>query len=585
MRRNNGIRSEEPGGPVSTPEERGWDDSLYRDRDRGAPDRGRDGGAVPPARTSGEGGREGGGARGPDGPGGQGTRGRRGKRAKKKKRPRWARVLIGVAATLAVLIVGVGVAGYLYIEHLNRNLTEKDLHLGDKQLEKPPPNAAGQTPMNILLLGSDARDSEENLALGGARDTAGNPPLADVQMLLHVAADRSNMTVISIPRDTRVTIPKCTDPETGEEYPQVDSDTINHSLQRGGPGCTVATWEELTGIPIDHFMMIDFAGVVSMADAVGGVPVCVNANVYDRKSGLRLEEGETVVKGEQALQWLRTRYGFEDGSDIGRAKAQHMYLSAMVRQLQSGTKLTDPAKLNSLANAATKALTVDPGLGDVFKLKALGEDLQRVPTERINMITMPWIQAPENPTAHVAPKPGAAEELFSMVREDLALDEEHPEQPGGEEEEPDEPAGPEAEPPGVIDVAVRNGTDSVSLGPVGGRAGAIAGELHALGFANAVVDERLLAQSTTVLQYPGGDDQARANAEAVAEALGIPADAVSGHAGADRITLIVGGDWREGNRFPENTVPKEPKKELDTSDALSGDDDSACMDVNPAHIW
>jgi LCP family protein required for cell wall assembly len=442
--------------------------------------------------------------------------------------------------------------------------------------------------MNILLLGSDARDSEENLDLGGARDTAGNPPIADVQMLLHVSADRSNMTVISIPRDTRVTIPKCTDPETEQEYPLVESDTINHSLQRGGPGCTVATWEELTGIPIDHFMMLDFTGVVSMADAVGGVPVCVNANVKDRKSGLELPKGESVVKGEQALQWLRTRHGFENGSDVGRTKAQHMYLSAMVRQLQAGTKLTDPTKLNTLANAATKALTVDPGLGSVTKLYDLGEDLRRVPNERINMITMPWIPAPENPTAHIAPEPGAAEELFSLVREDVALDADELPEPDEDEEkpEPEESTGPEADPAESIELAVRNGTASVTLGPVGGRAGAITEELQTLGFAQAVVDDWLMSQNKTTLLYPSGDDQLRANAEVVAEALELPKSAIRTAPSAERLTLIVGNDWREGPRFPEQPEPDEnaePEERLDPSKALKGDDDSACMDVNPIH--
>lgn len=109
-------------------------------------------------------------------------------------------------------------------------------------------------------------------------------------MLLHVSADRSNMSVISVPRDTKTTIPKCTDPDDGKVYPKT-TDRINTSLQHGGPGCTVATWEEMTGIPVDHFMMIDFAGVVSMADAVGGVPVCVNSNVYDPRSKLKLKKG------------------------------------------------------------------------------------------------------------------------------------------------------------------------------------------------------------------------------------------------------------------------------------------------------
>ena len=160
----------------------------------------------------------------------------------------------------------------------------------------------------------------------------------------------------------------------------------------------MATWEELTGIHIDHFMMIDFAGVVSMADAIGGVPVCVDAPVYSRThdghgSGLKLRKGTTYVKGQQALQWLRTRYGFWTDTDVVRTRAQHMYMNSMVRQLRKGTKLTDPGQLMGLAESATKALTVDTGLGTVKKLYDLAGQLNKVPTDRITMTTMPNVNS------------------------------------------------------------------------------------------------------------------------------------------------------------------------------------------------
>ncbi len=268
------------------------------------------------------------------GDGGESGR-RRGGRA-----PRRRRLLKWSAVVLAVLILGTAGAGYLYYLRLNGNIKKDALNLGDNKVAAPTPNAAGQTPLNILLIGSDARDTEENQKLGGARETFGATPLADVQMLLHLSADRTNMSVVSMPRDTLVKIPKCTDPDDGKVYPATLGRTMtNQSLGHGGPGCTVATWQELTGIHIDHFIMVDFAGVVSMADAVGGVPVCVDANIHSRTSdgngsGLKLEKGTTYIKGEQALQWLRTRYGFEDGSDLARAKAQHMYMNAMVRRLR-----------------------------------------------------------------------------------------------------------------------------------------------------------------------------------------------------------------------------------------------------------
>ncbi|NJQ02720.1 LCP family protein [Streptomyces zingiberis] len=497
------------------------------------------------------------------------------------RRPGGGRRMLRWSATvLAVLILGTAGAGYLYYEHLNGNLEKDLLNLGDNRLDKAAPDADGNRPLNILLLGSDSRNSAANVRLGGARADAGRKPLADVQMLLHVSADRKNMSVISVPRDTRVTIPRCTDPEDGSVYGQTSA-TINTSLQHGGPGCTVATWEELTGVPVDHFMMIDFAGVVDMADAVGGVPVCVRDNLQDPKSGLRLKAGETVVKGERALQWLRTRHAFENGSDIGRARAQHQYMNSMIRQLKSGTKLTNPGQLRGLAEAATKALTVDEGLGSVGKLYDLAGELRKVPTGRITMATMPWTEDPQNPAAHLIPEPGDAEQLFSLVRNDIALDGKDRGKTGRKKAEPSDPAAPPAE----IPVTVQNGTGTAAQAAVPGRAAAVAQQLAGKGFTRAAADATPKSQADTTVAYP--TDELRGDARAVAEALGLPAGAVRpAPAGAAQVTVVIGTDWRTAGAYPpEKGAGEKDDKAPESADALGGDDTSACMDVNPRHTF
>lgn len=489
------------------------------------------------------------------------------------------RVLKWFTICLSLLILATAGAGYFYIEHLNGNLGKDILNLGDSKLDKSNPNAAGQTPMNILLLGSDSRQSKKNVELGGARGDGDRPPLADVQMLLHVSADRSNISVVSVPRDTKATIPKCTDPDDQKVYEET-TDKINTSLQHGGPGCTVATWEEMTGIPVDHFMMIDFAGVVSMADAVGGVPVCVDKNVYDRQSKLRLKKGNSVVRGEQALHWLRTRHGFGDGSDIGRARAQHMYMNSMVRQLKAGTKLSDPGKMRDLAEAATKALTVDEGLASVKKLYDLGNELKRVPTKRITMATMPWQYAPGG---YVVPKKGDADHTFSLIRNDIALDGKDKKKAKAKKPQPTEPSAPKAD----IPVRVMNGTGSALQPPVSGRAGVISEELGRRGFAQATADQTPKSQADTTISYQREDE--RGNALAVAKAIGLPESAVKHSSGVQGVTLVIGGDWREGNVFPKDagggSGKKQENKAPDSADALRGDNDKACMEVNPANVW
>lgn len=536
--------------------ELGWDDSLYEQDGDGA--QGGDGG--PPAD--------------PLGPGGRGRGG-----ASKGRPRRRRRVLRWSATVLAVVILGTAGAGYLYYQHLNDNLKKDDLNIGDEKdrAAASRPNAAGQTPLNILLIGSDGRNSQENQKLGGAKDTFGTPPRADVQMLLHVSADRTNMSVVSMPRDTLLQLPKCTDPKTGHIYPATTSlGMTNDSLGRGGPGCTVATWEKLTDIHIDHFIMVDFAGVVSMADAIGGVPVCVDKNIYSHTSsghgsGLKLKAGTTYVKGTQALQWLRTRYGFEDGSDIARTKAQHQYMSAMVRQLRENATLTNPDKLRGLAETATQALTVDKGLGSVADLYNLSSELKKVPTNRITMTTMPYNYVGER----VVPKPGDADKLFRLVREDISLDGK-----GTKKKTAPEASATPADSDDKIAVQVQNGTSTPALAPVSGRAGAVAQLLVGKGFDEARADSStVLAEDKTVIRYPSAD--LKGDALRVAKALGVPTSSVEQSTDVSGVTLVVGSDWRSGSEY---TAPKQDDKTPKSANILNGAT-KQCMKVDPNYTW
>ncbi|MEU9011473.1 LCP family protein [Streptomyces sp. NPDC048479] len=574
----NRVRGEGTRDRVRQARELGWDDSLYGE-----------GGEAPKGRTGtigrqdrhdrpagddtataedGGGGTESGHRRG-------GTRRGRGKGGKR-------RILRWVAAVVSLLILGTAGAGYLYYEHLNSKLKKDDLNLGGKMREHQA-NAAGQTPLNILLIGSDARNSKKNQELGGAKETFNGVPLADVQMLVHVSADRSNISVISMPRDTVLKIPECKDPDTGKTYRATKEAPTNESLGRGGPGCTVATWYELTGITIDHFMMIDFAGVVSMADAIGGVPVCVEKNVYSRNkkgqgSGLKLEAGTHPVKGEQALQWLRTRYGFDDGTDLARTRAQHMYMNSMVRELRKNTKLTDPAKLRNLAEAAIDALTVDKGINTVKDLYDLGEELKSVPTGRITMTTMPNFYSTRF-EGKVEPQPGDAEQLFRMVREDIPLDGKAPKKrPTTTPAVSKDPAAA----PGEIAVTVQNGTGGDGRLAEKGRATAVAGVLTGKGYALAKADSTTNPQKKTVIRFSNAELEG--DAQAVAKSLGIPLTSVKKSTEVTGISLIVGADWRQGDAYPKSTAQQDNKTPT-SAKPLNGEDKTACMPVQPGFTW
>jgi LCP family protein required for cell wall assembly len=531
--------------------------------------------------------------------GGAGDGHRPGRRRRRRRVLRWS------ATVLALVILGGAGAGYLYYERLNANIKSDDLNLGDAKdrAADTKANAAGQKALNILLIGSDARDSEENQKLGGARDTFNGPPLADVQMLLHVSADRSNMSVVSMPRDTLLDIPKCTDPDDGHVYPALEREMTNSSLSRGGPGCTVATWEKLTDIHIDHFMMIDFAGVVSMADAIGGVPVCVDANVHShtsdgKGSGLKLAKGTHDIKGKQALQWLRTRYGFEDDTDLARAKAQHMYMNSMVRQLRSEARLSNPNALRRLAEAATEAITVDDGLDSIKKMYDLATELQKVPTERITMTTMPnrYVGSRVEPTED-------AQQLFRLVREDIALDGKDAKgtedaarstatptagatatagaTPAASSPSSSPSPGDQAAADGEIAVQVRNSTYTDELGTARGRANTVARLLVDKGFGEAVADNTpATAEKTTVVRYPSADLQG--DAERVAKALGLPASAVRKSTDVSGVTLFVGADWRTGTTYE---APAQDDTTPESAQAMNASDTSQCMHVDPDYTW
>ncbi|MGV9254539.1 LCP family protein [Streptomyces sp. NPDC003697] len=519
-----------------------------------------------------------------DGSGRDGDGRRNGRRRRGRTRGRH-RILRWFASVLSLLILGTAAAGYLYYQHLNSNIRKGQRSSGDSKAHRSEPNAAGQTPTNILLIGSDSRNSAENVKLGGSRENRGSPPLGDVQMLIHLSADRKSAAVVSIPRDTRVDIPRCTDPDTGDVYPPVTR-IINESLSRGGAGCTLATWENLTGVYIDHWMTIDFAGVVKMADAIGGVEVCVENNVWDRPlpgvpggSGLKLTAGTHKVQGEQALQWLRTRHAFS--SDLGRAKAQHMYMNSMIRTLKS-QNVFDTGRLTDLAEAATKSLKVSEEIGTVKKLYDLGMQLKTIPTDRITMTTMPTVEDPQDRN-HLVPG-SDAEKVWSMIRDDVPFDKGGG-AASGKAQASAAPAATKAptDADGQIGVLVQNATRTSMLAPVSGRASTITQLLVQKGFTKATADTAAaLSEGRTVVRYPSAELEG--DAQRVAKALGIPASSVKKSTDVSGVTVLVGADWRTGSTYPKQTAPKAGDVPV-TADAINGSDSSQCMPVYAPYRW
>ncbi|MFJ4564071.1 LCP family protein [Streptomyces caelestis] len=346
--------------------------------------------------------------------------GRRGGRRPVRRTPKKAKkALVWTGGTMAFVLVGVGAAGYFYLQHLEGNVTTTDVGSAGAS------NFSKDEDFSILIIGTDKRTGEGNEGYGDK----GSSGHADTTILLHVAKDRSNATALSIPRDLIVNIPDCpTKLEDGSEkiVPGLRGVRFNRSLGESGrdPGCTMRTVKENTGIQVDHFMMADFNAVKTLTTAVDGVDVCVEKPVNDKESKLVLPAGESKVEGEQALAFVRTRKSFGNSGDLDRIKVQQQFLGSLMRKMSSGDTLTSPSKLLKLAEAATEALTVDQAIGSVGTLKDVALELKKVPTKNISFATVPVVDNPaEQVKATVVLDQTKAPQVFDMIKNDVSFTE------------------------------------------------------------------------------------------------------------------------------------------------------------------
>ncbi|MEU6812621.1 LCP family protein [Streptomyces sp. NPDC046831] len=342
--------------------------------------------------------------------------GRRGRRPAKQK-SKAKKAVTWTGGGLALVLVAAGGGGYLYLKHLEGNVTTTDVGSAGKN------GFSKDEAFNILIIGTDKRTGAGNEGYGDK----GSVGHADTNILLHVSEDRTNATALSIPRDLLVNVPDCPTKQpdgSTKIVPGTDGVRFNTSLGQDGrdPGCTMRTVEEVMGIPVDHFMMADFNAVKTLTTAVGGVDVCLQHAVKDKDSHLDLPAGESTVQGEQALAFVRTRHSFGNQGDLDRIKVQQQFLSSLMRKMSSSNTLTSPTKLYKLAEAATKALTVDKGIGKVSTLKDVATELKKVPTKNITFLTVPVVDNPaETVKATVVLNQSTAPQVFDAIRNDVSF--------------------------------------------------------------------------------------------------------------------------------------------------------------------
>ncbi|NUR05297.1 MAG: LCP family protein, partial [Streptomyces sp.] len=277
--------------------------------------------------------------------------------------------------------------------------------------------------INILLIGTDKRTGKGNDEYGD-KNSVGH---ADTTILLHVSKDRSNATALSIPRDLITDIPDCpTTQADGSQKVIAGTSNVRFNTSLGQddrtPSCVARTVTELTGIKPDNFMVADFNAVKTLTSAVGGVDVCLGKDINDPKSHLNLKKGMRHIEGETALAFVRTRHAVGFGGDLSRITLQQQFLSALMRKLKSNDTLTDPTKMIRVAEAGTKALTVDANLDSIGKLKDLGLELGKLNPKNLTFTTVPVIDNPaEKVHATVVLKPGAAQPVFDAIKNDVSF--------------------------------------------------------------------------------------------------------------------------------------------------------------------
>ena len=305
------------------------------------------------------------------------------RRGRSRRKHTVGRVLLATAVVLA-LATGLGVV-YLY-RHLNGNLNVVDV-TGQLGTDRPEKEVTGpQEPLNVLVMGSDDRDAAGNNI---DNQEIGSTDRSDTTILMHLSADRKRAYGVSIPRDSLVTRPSCKT-EDGDTIPGGTDVMWNEAFALGGPACTIRQFEKNTGVFVDHYVVIDFAGFEGMVNAIDGVPVCIPEDIEDPAHGINIPKGTREVEGREALNYVRARYTLGDGSDISRIKRQQAFIAAMANKAISAGTLARVDRLVGFLDAATDSLQVDPGLDNVIKIAKMGVGFQGIGLENIQFVTVPF---------------------------------------------------------------------------------------------------------------------------------------------------------------------------------------------------
>jgi len=448
-------------------------------------------------------------------------------------------VRVGIRALFASLsllvLVGSGIAWVSFknfTAHVPHGLSVPALSAGETD-----PDGSAQ---NILLIGNDTRAGATRAELKALHTGQDKSTVnADTMMVLHVPADGTHPTLVSFPRDSWVAIPGHGRGKINSAYPDgymaaMAAGRTERQAQSAGILLTIRTIHALTGLFIDHYMQVSLFGFYRISEAIGGVTVCLkhaqNASTDRDKfgsgySGIDLPKGVSVIKGVQALAFVRQRHGLPHG-DLDRIKRQQYFLKAAFQQITSAGTVLNPFKLRDLLRAVSSSLLVDPGLD----LLSLARQFESLTAGRIRFVTVP------NNGAQLIYPDGVETSIVAVDRAAMPSFIASLDGAGNPAYDGAHPAAPAS-----VTVDVLNGTDVARL------AARNAFALQRLGFRINTVDSTTSPAQTSLVEYPAGREaQAKAVAAAVPHAEPVITPDVS------RVTVVLGADghWVQGLAQP-----------------------------------
>jgi LCP family protein required for cell wall assembly len=310
--------------------------------------------------------------------------------------------LVGVLVAIGTA-VGAGIAALATAPESVKIIEQGPHH---RQPEIIDPNAGKA--INLLVLGQDTRSGAENSALGDGEDND-EEHNADTAMVVQISADRSYINIVSIPRDSLVDVPSCHTSKgtVPAQYNVMFNSIFASGYQTGGDlasaaGCTVNAVNSLTGLDIQQFVVVDFQGLKSMIDDIGGVDLCIPVDTQDDYTSLDLQKGMRHLDGTQATQYVRMRHGTgTDGSDIMRTTRQQYMIKELINKALSLNLLTNSGQLYRLSRSALHSLSISSGLADLGVLTGLAMSLKDLKVDHIYAQTISVVPAPSDPNRRV----------------------------------------------------------------------------------------------------------------------------------------------------------------------------------------